>query len=118
MSQATNGTVDSKTFAIGVLSVTACVLFVGFLLLSSQPAQAVGQSDRSGDYKALTMQVTRSKEQLVVIDAAAKRAIAYDFNYGMKQLNIAAIIPFENLRKAPTPDTSSGTRQPGRGRQQ
>lgn len=116
MSQSINGTIDSRTFAIGVLTVTACVLFVGFLLVSTQPAQATGQSDRSGDYKILTMQVTRSNEQVVIVDAAAKRAILYEFNYAAKQLNIAAIIPFENLAKPSATDTGNGSRPPGRRR--
>ncbi len=106
-------TVDGRTFAIGVLAVTACVLFVGFMLTAMQPAQATGQIDRGGDYKMLTQQISRSREALIVVDSAAKRAVIYDFDYGNKQLQIAATIPLDELPKGrdtgstpPAPETT------------
>jgi hypothetical protein len=75
----TDRNVDGKAFAIGVLSVTACILFVGFLLVTMlpTPAYGIGQSDRSGDYIMLTQQVSNSVEALVVIDAATQRMNVY-----------------------------------------
>jgi len=82
----TTRTIDGKTFAIGVLSVTACILFVGFLLVTmlSSPAYGIGQMDRSGDYIMLTQQVSNSVEALVVIDAATQ------------QMNVYAMSPTKN----------------------
>jgi hypothetical protein len=104
---------DGKTFAIGVLAVTATVLFVGLMLLMTRPAQAIGLSDKAGDYKMLTQQVSRSKEVVVVLDSAAKRAILYDFDYSNKRLEIAEYIP---LDEAPTPPPEAEVQQPQRRR--
>jgi hypothetical protein len=82
--------VDAKAYAIGVLSVTAAILFVGFLLVTAfpRPALATGQNDRSGDYIMLTQQISNSVESVVVIDAAAKRMCVYGLDTGAKQLKL------------------------------
>jgi hypothetical protein len=82
--------VDSKTFAIGVLSVTAAILLVGFVLVTAfpRPAMATGQSDRSGDYIMLTQQISNSVEAVVVIDAGSKRMCLYSLDLGAKQLKL------------------------------
>ncbi len=92
---------DGQTFAVGILSVTACVLFVGFMLLVQRPAHGYAQLDAGGDYKMLTQQVTRTTELLVVVDAAAKRAIAYEFDFTNKRLEIVTGIPLDQMPKPP-----------------
>lgn len=81
-------TVDNRSLAIGVLSVTACVLFVGFLLLLATPraAQAEAMSDRGGDYVMVTHRFSDSREGVLVMDAAAKRMIVYGFDNSRKDL--------------------------------
>jgi hypothetical protein len=99
--------VDGQTFAIGVLSVTACVLFVGLLLLMVQPPQpayAMAMNDRGGDYILCTQQLSTSTEAVIVIDAAAKRMIVYAFDYNNRTLEILEGIPLDRLprpREAP-----------------
>lgn len=95
-------TLDSRTFAIGVLSITGCVLFVGFLLLAANPrtAHAIGQSDRGGDYIMLTQQLSSSQEGVVVIDAAAQRLHLYGFDFNRKELVLVSRIPLDRLRGA------------------
>lgn len=94
---------DAKTFAIGILSVTACILFVGLLLVTLLPtpaARAIGQSDRGGDYIILTQQIANSYEGLIVIDAATKRMNVYglDSSGTQKQLRIMQRhIPLDRL---------------------
>lgn len=98
-----SGPIDGKTFVIGVLSVTACILFIGFMLITTQSAQAVGMNDEAGDYKMLTMQINRSTELVVITDAAAERAIFYGFDYSQKRLEMLATIPLKDLPKPPEP---------------
>ncbi len=93
-------TIDSKTFAIGVLSITACTLFVGLLMVTMQPrpAYGIGQLDRGGDYIMLTQQLTNSQEGVVVIDAASRQMTLYAFNGSSKQLQILhSNIPLDQL---------------------
>jgi hypothetical protein len=81
---------DNRPLATGVLTITACLLVLGHLLLPSgaQPVLATGQLDRGGDYIMLTQQVSNSQEGIVVIDAAAKRLNMYlaDANTGRLDL--------------------------------
>lgn len=80
--------IDGKTFAIGVLAVTASVLLVGFLLIAStpQPAYAIGMNDRGGDFIMVTQQISNSVEAVVIIDAAAQRLNMYALDPNNKKL--------------------------------
>lgn len=91
---------DTQTFTIGVLSVTACVLFVGLILAISQPkaAYAIGQSDRAGDYIMITQQLTTSQEGVVVVDGAADRLILYAFDFNNKRLEMLDGLELARLR--------------------
>lgn len=92
--------IDTKAFAIGVLSVTAAILLVGLILVTAFPAPALatGQNDRSGDYIMLTQQISNSIEGVVVIDAASKRMIMYSLDLGNKQLRLMqAGFPLDRL---------------------
>ena len=82
--------IDGRTFAIGVLSITACILFVGLLLITMtpKPAYAIGESDRGGDYKMVTQQLTNSQEGVIIIDAASRQMMMYAFNGSNKQLQV------------------------------
>lgn len=73
---------DNKNFIIGVLSITAVILFVGMIVVTSvgpNPAMAFGQIDRGGDYILVTGQFTENTELVYVVDAAAKRMNAYSY---------------------------------------
>ncbi len=100
MSQPRNN-LDGKTFAIGVLSITACVLFVGFLLISMTPPAAFASkmNDRGADYIMATQSISSSKEGLLVMDAASKQMILYVFDTTKrdKQLLIHDRIDFNKL---------------------
>jgi hypothetical protein len=93
-------TIDSKTFAVGVLSITACILFVGLVMVTMQPmpAYGIGQTDRGGDYIMVTQQLTNSQEGVIVIDAAARQMTLYALNGSNKQLQVLhANIPLDQL---------------------
>lgn len=93
-----NTTIDARTFGIGILSVTACVLFVGLILvMQTPPVQAANMNDRGGDYIIATQQISTSLEAIVVLDAAAKRMILYAFDYNTKVLEIVQYVPVDQL---------------------
>lgn len=95
-------TVDGRTFAIGVLSITASILLVGFVLVAISPksALAIGQNDRSGDYIMLTQQLTNTNEGVIVIDAAAKRMILYAYDYNDRKINVLSGLALDRLPRA------------------
>ena len=102
----TQSVIDTKTFAIGILGITACILFVGLLLVTMQPAYGIGQTDRGGDYIMLTQQLTNSQEGVIIIDAASRQMTLYALNHRNKQLQI--IHPNIDLNQLP----GSGRNQP------
>ncbi len=92
--------IDGQTFAIGVLTVTASVLLVGFVLVSITPRQAlgVGQLDRGGDYIMLTQQISNSQEAVVIVDAASKRLNMYHLDANTRKLGmILQGLPLDRL---------------------
>jgi hypothetical protein len=94
------GTIDGRTFAIGVLGITACMLFVGLLLVAAQPnpAYAIGETDRGGDYIMVTQQLTNSQEGVIIIDAASRQMTLYALNGSNKQLQVLhQNIPLDEL---------------------
>jgi hypothetical protein len=97
-------TLDTRTFAIGVLSITACILFVGLLMLTMQPppAYGIGQTDRAGDYMMVTQQLTNSQEGVIIVDAASRQMTLYALNGSNKQLQVLhANIPLDAMSRPP-----------------
>jgi len=82
---------DSRNLTIGVLTITATVLFVGLVLTTSGPdsqAMAYGQLDRGGDYVIFTGQFTQNSELVYIVDAAAKRLVAYSYETSNRQIRM------------------------------
>jgi len=98
-------TLDGRSLAIGVLSVTACVLLVGYLLLASlPPAYGIGQVDRGGDYIVLTQQLSNSQEGVLVIDAVSQRMSLYALDANRKEIRLLqGNVPLDRLPNAVRP---------------
>lgn len=105
MSATPSRPLDARTFAIGVLGITACVLFVGLILIAQQPAYAIGMNDRGGDYIMLTQQLSTTTEGVAVVDAAAKQVVIYSFDYNNRSLEILRRIYLDQLPKPRATDT-------------
>jgi hypothetical protein len=106
--------INGKTLAIGVLTVTACIFFVGLILVSQPPAYAIGQLDRGGDYIMLTQQLSTTTEGIVVIDAAAKQMIVYQYDYNNRSLDILKRVYLDQLPKPNRPAETEQRPTPGR----
>jgi hypothetical protein len=92
--------VDSKNFTIGVLSVTAVILFLGVILLNELPtAYAIGQTDKGGDYVVSTAQYSNSMEVVFILDAAASKIIAYGYDMNRKRLEQIAGFDLAHLQE-------------------
>jgi hypothetical protein len=75
-------TSNGKDFTIGVLSVTAVVLFVGLVIVnhvSQRPAYASGQGGVTGDYVVSTARLDNTTEVLFVTDSVAQEMNMYAF---------------------------------------
>ena len=70
---------DNKSFAIGVLTVTAAILLTALLLVGGEhsgPAYA-DVTSRAGDYVMATGFTTKTEEILFVIDGSTHQLNAY-----------------------------------------
>jgi hypothetical protein len=111
---------DHKDFAIGVLSITATILVVGLILVTSQPPPALaaaGPGVQSGDYVLTTGQFQVDEDLLYVLDATAQRMVVYRFDIRSRS-SFAPVdgIDLAALREQAAPGQPQG-QQPRRGGQ-
>ncbi len=82
---------NSKDLAIGILSITATILFVGLLLVSlahPESAYAFGQNATGGDYVVATSQLDAGAELVYVLDAGAERLNVYGFDMNVGRIEL------------------------------
>lgn len=82
---------DRENLTIGVLSVTATVLFVGAVLVlatGQNQLMAAGDLDRGGDYVMVTGQYTLNNALVYITDAAANRLNVYSYDRVQRQLRL------------------------------
>src|SRR4051812_32859799 len=99
---------------IGILSVTATVLLVGVLVVTTlnRSAMAIGQIDRGGDYIMVTMQFNTNTENVVITDAAAEKTIVYGLNITNYRVDPWSEFDLKRLKTVRGPN---GPRPPERG---
>ncbi len=71
---------NGKDFAIGVLSVTAVILFTGLVLIqavSPQAAQAGAISTHAGEYVITTCRLDENTELVVILDTISQKMNVY-----------------------------------------
>jgi hypothetical protein len=101
-------------FAVGVLSVTAVVLFVSLLLVQSTPRAALGNGMASygGNYAMGVGTLSIGDEDvLYVIDNAKQKMIAYRYDTGRNQIVVMQGVDLGSLRgnrAAPATNPNSG----------
>jgi hypothetical protein len=106
-------TLESRDFAIGILSTTAVILLVGLVIIGTRPdpAWADGMTTTGGDYVLTVGSTGLADEELVyVLDAPSQRLIAYRFNAQRQQIEIAQGLDLAELRGQP-----EDAAQPARG---
>jgi len=97
---------DNKNFAIGVLSTTAVILFVGLTVIQTRPATVLadGMTVRGGDYEMTVGALDDVDEELVyVLDSVQQRMIAYRFNSTTDRIEIVAGLDLAEIRAKSQP---------------
>jgi len=112
---------DRRDLTIGVLAITATILFACLLILGRQPAPAYadGMSVSGGDYVVAVGSALMADEDYVyVLDVPLERIIAYRFDAQNRQIDIVQGIELGTLRQAdPKKDgTQPAPPNPGRRR--
>jgi hypothetical protein len=103
---------NSKDYAIGVLTVTAVILLTGLIVVHAvapREAKAFAQNAEAGDYLVTTAQYTQYIELLMVFDTSQMKMNAYVFNIQTGQIELLQpSIPIVRQIQ------EGGTRQPPR----
>ena len=79
---------DSKNFAIGILSTTAVILLVGVLVIHSRPAPAFasGMTTHGGKYVMTVGSIEPAEDLVFVINATAQKMNVYRFVVGRSKI--------------------------------
>lgn len=94
---------DSRNFAIGILSTTATILFVGLMIVLSRPdtAQAGATTTTNGDYVLTVGVLTQNDQEVVyVVDAPAEKMIGYTFDGSRQEINVLQAFDLSEMRKS------------------
>ena len=104
--------IDKKSFAVGVLSLTAVVLFVGNLMLPETANAAVTIKER--DYTAVTGRTTKGGEALYLTDNRTGTLAVIAYDPGKRALTPLAVKQVSEAftGRAPREDRNE---RPGRG---
>ena len=81
--------IDKKSFAIGVLALTAVILLVGNLMLPESATAAVAIKDR--DYTAVTGRTTKGGEALYLTDNRTGLLAVIVYDPGSRSLKPVAV---------------------------
>ncbi|RME40955.1 MAG: hypothetical protein D6788_02260 [Planctomycetota bacterium] len=93
---------DRTDFGLGVLSITAVVLFVAWILPAGRPTPALadGMTTSGGDYVVSVGAVDVADEEYVyVMDVPTERIIAYRFDLRRKAIDLVQGIDFGDIRR-------------------
>ena len=106
--------IDKKSFAVGVLSLTAIVLFVGNLMLPESATAAVAIKER--DYTAVTGRTTKGGEALYLTDTRTGLLGVFVFDPGKRAITAVAIKPVAEAFTGRGPGGGAGGREERGGR--
>ncbi len=106
---------DPRNLTIGVLTTTAVILLVGFLLVPSQAptAYADGATIVKDDYVLSVGGLTQANEDLLyIIDSPKQMLNVYRFNSNRNQIDLASSVSLEEMRKSASTPTGQGQPPP------
>ncbi len=105
---------DSKNFAIGVLSTTAMILLVGVLIIHSQSssAHASGMTTDGGKYVMTVGSIEPADELVFIINSTAQKMNIYRFVVGQSRIKRVGSV---NLKKMVDNSAKSGKKK-GKGK--
>ena len=104
---------NTKDFAIGILSVTAVILLAAMLVIlnvAPKQAMAFGQDQRGGDFLISTAQLDETAELLIVVEAAQQKMNVYGFNVPANQIELVQQIDLSPLQRMAGPPRPAGRR--------
>jgi hypothetical protein len=77
---------DKKTFTIGLLSLTAVLLFIAMLIMPPRASATFAIKDR--DYQAVTATLSANDEALYILDNRSGLMACFSYNPNQKALQL------------------------------
>ncbi|MHC4674165.1 MAG: hypothetical protein ACYTBZ_16895 [Planctomycetota bacterium] len=93
---------DNKNFAIGILSVTAVILFSSLLItnvLMPEKAMAFAQNAASGPYVVTTSQLIEYAELLIILHTPSERMNVYALNPQNGVIELIQLVDVKNFTR-------------------
>lgn len=97
---------DSRNFAIGVLSTTATILLIGVVVLYSRPddVRAGGMTTSAGRYVLTVGSISQGDEEFVyLLDTSLNKMVVYRFDGNRRQIEIFQGIDLAEIQRASAP---------------
>jgi hypothetical protein len=85
---------DKQTFTIGLLSLTAVLLFIAMLIMPPRASANFAVKDRS--YQAVTATLTANDEALYILDNRSGLMACFSYNPNQKALQLRDLKPITN----------------------
>lgn len=85
---------DKKTFSIGILSLTAVLLFVAILIMPPRASANFAVKDR--DYQAVTAAIQANDEALYILDNRSGLMACFSYNPQQRALVLRDLKPIMN----------------------
>lgn len=85
---------DKKSFTIGVLSLTAVLLFVAILIMPPRASANFAVKDR--DYQAVTAAINANDEALYILDNRSGQMACFSYNPAQRGLVLRDLKPIMN----------------------
>jgi len=97
---------NTKDLAIGILSVTAVILFSALIIVQNvapPAALAYGETSSSGDFIVTTAQLDDTAELVFILEAAQQKMNVYGFNVPAGQIELVQQIDLAPLQRLGQP---------------
>jgi len=85
---------DKQTFTIGLLSLTAVLLFIAMLIMPPRASANFAVKDRN--YQAVTATLTANDEALYILDNRSGLMACFSYNPNQKALQLRDLKPITN----------------------
>jgi hypothetical protein len=86
---------DKKTFTIGILSITAVIMFIA-QFLTNRPAALAADTVRDRDYQLVTSRLAQGGEALYVVDARTAMMAVFTWDPTARAVKLRAVRPVED----------------------
>ena len=87
---------DKKTFSIGILSLTAIILFIAQFIPMRQMAAVAADSIHDRDYQLVTAKVAQGGEGLYVVDGKTGLMAVFTWDATSRSVKLRAVRPVED----------------------